>query len=240
MKPNRFIVAAVVLLGLAAGGARLLGQGGDIRPVTVGQPMPSFSLPTFQGGTFDLSGLKGKNVLLIFPRGFAAEGRWCTIDNYKYAEIVDLEKTSEIRKKYNLEIVFVFPYAKDVVAQWVDANPEQLVKIKDWKNPADPSKLDDTGKARMQRWRTSYPKDFGMEKGKVPLPFPILIDADRKVSKGLGLFATEWGGSKVDQNITSVFIVDKQGICQFKYVGQSTTDRPEYNVLFKTFDQLNK
>lgn len=240
MKPNRFIVAAVVLLGLAAGGARLLGQGGDIRPVTVGQPMPGFSLPTFQGGTFDLAGLKGKNVLLIFPRGFAAEGRWCTIDNYKYAEIVDLEKTSEIRKKYNLEIVFVFPYAKDVVAQWVDANPEQLVKIKDWKNPSDPSKLDDTGKARMQRWRTSYPKDFGMEKGKVPLPFPILIDTDRKVSKGLGLFATEWGGSKVDQNITSVFIVDKQGICQFKYVGQSTTDRPEYNVLFKTFDQLNK
>jgi peroxiredoxin len=240
MKTPRYILAVIVILVLAAGGARLLGQGGDIRPVTVGQPMPNLSLPTFQGGTFDLAGLKGKNVLIIFPRGFAAEGRWCTIDNYKYAEIVDLEKTSEIRKKYNMEIVYIFPYAKDVVAQWVDANPEQLVKIKDWKNPADPSKLDDQGKARMARWRTSYPKDFGMEKGKVPLPFPILIDVDRKVSKGLGLFATEWGGSKVDQNITSVFIVDKQGICQFKYVGQSTTDRPEYNVLFKTLDQLNK
>ena len=122
----------------------------------------------------------------------------------------------------------------------MDTNPDQLVKIKDWKNPADPSKLDDAGRARMLRWRTNYPKDFGMEKGKVPLPFPILIDADRKVSKGLGLFATEWGGSKVDQNITSVFIVDKQGLCQFKYVGQSTTDRPEYDVLFKTLAQLNK
>lgn len=240
MKTPRFFAAVVVILALAAGGAGLRGQGGDIRPVTVGQPMPNFSLPTFQGGTFDLAGLKGKNVLLVFPRGFAAEGRWCTIDNYKYAEIIDLEKTSEIRKKYNMEIVYIFPYAKDVVAQWVDTNPEQLVKIKDWKNPADPSKLDDQGKARMERWRTSYPKDFGMEKGKVPMPFPILIDADRKVSKGLGLFATDWGGSKVDQNITSVFIVDKQGICQFKYVGQSTTDRPEYAVLFKTLDQLNK
>ena len=85
-----------------------------------------------------------------------------------------------------------------------------------------------------------FPKDLSLEKGSVPTPFPLLIDADRKVSKGLGLFATEWGGSKVDQCITSVFIVDKKGICQFKYVGQSTTDRPEYEVLFKTLDQLNK
>ena len=240
MKKLRYFSAVFVVPALILGGALLRGQGGEIRPVTLGQPMPNFSLPTFQGGTFDLAGLKGKNVLLVFPRGFAAEGRWCTIDNYKYAEIVDLEKTSEIRRKYNMEIVYIFPYAKDIVAQWVDANPEQLVKIKDWKNPADPSKLDDQGKARMERWRTSYPKNFGMEKGKVPLPFPILIDADRKVSKGLGLFATEWGGSKVDQNITSVFLVDKQGICQFKYVGQSTTDRPEYAVLFKTLEQMNK
>jgi len=240
MKSLRYLTAVFAVSVLILGGVLLRGQGGEIRPVTLGQPMPSFSLPTFQGGTFDLAGLKGKNVLLVFPRGFAAEGRWCTIDNYKYAEIVDLEKTSEIRRKYNMEIVYIFPYAKDIVAQWVDANPEQLVKIKDWKNPADPSKLDDQGKARMERWRTSYPKNFGMEKGKVPLPFPILIDADRKVSKGLGLFATEWGGSKVDQNITSVFLVDKQGICQFKYVGQSTTDRPEYAVLFKTLEQMNK
>jgi peroxiredoxin len=232
--------AAAAALALAFGGALLFGQAAEIKPVTIGRPMPAFSLPTFQGGTFDLAGLKGKNVMLIFPRGFAAEGRWCTIDNYKYAEIVDLDKTADIRKKYNVEIVFVFPYARDVVAQWVDDNPEQLVKIKDLKNPADPSKLDDQAKARMERWRTSYPKNLGMEKGKVPLPFPILIDADRKLSKGLGLFATEWGGSKVDQNMTSVFVVDKKGLLQFKYIGQSTVDRPEYDTLFKILDQLNR
>ena len=215
-------------------------QSPDIKPVTVGQPMPDITLPTFQGGTFALSALKGKNILFIFPRGFAAEARWCTIDNYKYAELVDLEKAADIRKKYNIEVVFVFPYGPEVVKQWVEANPEQLEKIKGWKNPADPTKLDEQGKARMERWRTSYPKEFSMEKGKVPLPFPLLIDADRKVSKGLGLFATEWGGSKVDQCITSVFIVDKKGILQFKYIGQNTTDRPEYDFLFKTLERINR
>jgi alkyl hydroperoxide reductase subunit AhpC len=104
------------------------------------------------------------------------------------------------------------------------------------KNPPDPAKLGDQGKARMERWRTSYPIEFNMDKGKVPL----LIDADRKVSKGLGLFATEWGESKVDQCITSVFIVDKKGIVQFKYIGQNTTDRPEYEFLFKTLARINK
>jgi len=231
---------AAVAGALAVGGALLFGQAADIRPVTIGQPMPAVSLPTFQGATFDLAALKGRNVMFIFPRGFAAEGRWCTIDNYKYAEIVDLDKTAGIRKKYDVEIVFVFPYARDIVAKWVEDNPDQLAKIKDWKHPADPSKLDDAGRTRMERWRTAYPKELAMEKGQVPLPFPILIDAERKLSKGLGLFATEWGGSKVDQNMTSVFIVDKKGVLQFKYIGQSTVDRPEYDVLFKTLEQLNR
>jgi peroxiredoxin len=233
---------AIILLAFAlvVSAALLLAQAGDIRPVTIGQTMPDITLPIYQGGEFSLSSLKGKNVLLVFPRGFAAEARWCTIDNYKYAELVDFEKSAAIRKKYDVEIVFVFPYASDVVKKWVEDNPDQLEKIKGWKNPPDPSQLDAQGKARMERWRTAYPKEFSMEKGKVPLPFPLLIDADRKVSKGLGLFATEWGGSKVDQCITSVFIVDKKGICQFKYIGQSTTDRPEYDILFKTLDKLNK
>ncbi|MGA2587109.1 MAG: redoxin domain-containing protein [Candidatus Aminicenantales bacterium] len=240
MKRNHMIAAGLIAVFLAAAGTFLFSQADEIKPVTIGRPMPDFALPTYQGGTFALSSLKGKNVMLIFPRGFAGEARWCTIDNYKYAELVDLEKTSEIRKKYDVEIVLVFPYAADVVKKWVEDNPDQLQKIKEWKHPADPAKLDEQGKARMERWRTSYPKELSLEKGKVPTPFPLLIDADRKVSKGLGLFATEWGGSKVDQCITSVFIVDKKGICQFKYIGQSTTDRPEYEVLFQTLERLNR
>jgi len=239
---NKRIIGIIGLTLLLAAWAvpLLMSQAAEIRPVTVGQPMPDITLPTLQGGTFTLSGLKGKNVLLVFPRGFAAEARWCTIDNYKYAELVDLEKSAEIRKKYDVEVVFVFPYAADVVKQWVESNPDQLDKIKGWKNPPDPDKLDEPGKAQMLRRREMFPKNLSLEKGQVPTPFPLLIDGDRKVSKGLGLFTVEWGGSKVDQCITSVFIVDKRGICQFKYVGQSTTDRPEYAILFKTLDQLNK
>ena len=240
MKKTALFASGFVALTLFLAGAFLPAQSGDIRPVTIGRPMPDFTLPVFQGGTFTLSGLKGRNVLLIFPRGFAAEARWCTIDNYKYAELLDLEKSAEIRKKYDVEVVFVFPYAADIVKQWVESNPDQLDKIKGWKNPPEPDKLDEQGKVQMLRRREMFPKDLSLEKGRVPTPFPLLVDADRTVSKGLGLFTTEWGGSKVDQCITSVFIVDKKGICQFKYVGQSTTDRPEYAILFKELDQLNK
>ena len=240
MKKTPVFVIGLAGLSLALAGALLYSQSAEIKPVTIGQAMPDFTLPTYQGGMFTLSSLKGKNVMLIFPRGFAAEARWCTIDNYKYAELVDLEKSAEIRKKYDVEVVFVFPYAADVVKQWVDSNPDQLDKIKGWKNPPDPDKLDEQGKTQMLRRREMFPKDLSLEKGRVPTPFPLLIDGDRKVSKGLGLFTTEWGGSKVDQCITSVFLVDKRGICQFKYVGQSTADRPAYAILFKTLDQLNK
>ena len=240
MKKAVIVVAAVAAVSLLLPEPALYAQSGDIRPVTIGRPMPDFTLPAYQGGTVSLSELKGRNVMLIFPRGFAAEARWCTIDNYKYAELVDLEKSAEIRKRYDVEVLFVFPYAADVVKQWVESNPGQLEKIKSWKNPPDQDKLDEPGKIQMLRRREMFPKDLSLEPGKVPTPFPLLIDADRKVSKGLGLFATEWGGSKVDQCITSVFLVDKKGVCQFKYVGQSTTDRPEYAILFKTLEQMNK
>jgi len=43
--------------------------------------MLDFTLPAYQGGTVTLSALKGKNVMIIFPRGYAAENYWCTICN---------------------------------------------------------------------------------------------------------------------------------------------------------------
>jgi peroxiredoxin len=94
------------------------------------EPMPDFTLPSFQGGSVTLSSLKGKNVLIVFPRGFAAEGRWCTICNYKYAELVDMEKAEQLREKFDLEILYIFPYGKETVRQWLDVLPEQLDKIK--------------------------------------------------------------------------------------------------------------
>jgi peroxiredoxin len=199
-------------------------------PVTLEEPMPDFTLPVYQGGEIKLSDLRGKNVMIIFPRGYAAPGAWCTICDYKYAELVDLEKTAQIRKKYDLEILFVLPYDRETIKAWLDALPGQLEKIRLTKNPPDPTKLDEKAKATMERYRKLFPKDLTVPKGETPVPISILIDGDRKVSKGLDLFRTEWG-SKVDQNVPTTFIIDRNGVVRFKYFSQNTADRPSYEYL---------
>jgi peroxiredoxin len=208
-------------------------------PAIVGQPMPDFTLPVYQGGTLTLSSLRGKNVLILFPRGYAAENYWCTICNYRYVELAELEKAQKIREKYNVEVLVVFPYAHDVVKLWLEALPGQLESVRNTKNPADPSKLDDRGKARMERFRQLFPADYSLAKGEILAPFPILVDGERTLSTKLDLFRTEWGGGKVDQNIPSVYIVDANGVLQFKYLGQNTVDRPGYDYLMKVLEVIN-
>jgi peroxiredoxin len=211
----------------------------EFKPAIIEQPMSDFTLPVYQGGTATISQFKGKNVMIIFPRGYAAKDYWCTICNYRYVELAEFEKAQQIRKKYNVEILVVFPYSQDIVKSWIEALPDQLEKIRVAKNPPDQDKLDEAGKRRMARSRQFYPKDFSLKKGEILDPFPILVDADRTVSKGLGLFQTEWNGGKVDQNIPSVYILDKNGVLLFKYMGQNTTDRPSYDYLFKVLDVIN-
>ena len=70
------LASAMLFLSLPA-----WSQEPEVKPALLEAPMPDFTLPTFQGGSMTLSSLKGKNVLIVFPRGFAAEGRWCTICN---------------------------------------------------------------------------------------------------------------------------------------------------------------
>jgi peroxiredoxin len=211
-----------------------------IRPVLLGQPMPDFSLPSYQGQMVRLADFKGKNIMLIFPRGFAAPERWCTICHYKYVELVELEKANEIRKKYNLEIIFVFPYSREIVKQWLEVLPDQMMKIKNWKYPENVDQLDEKGKQSMERYRRIFPKDFAVDRENIPLPFPILIDADHSVSSGLGLFTTNWGGSQVEQNMPAVYLIDEQGILKFKYIGQNTLDRPEYDYLLKILEMIKE
>ena len=209
------------------------------QPAIVGQPMADFTLPVYQGGTLSLSSLRGRNVLILFPRGYAAENYWCTICNYRYVELTELEKAQKIQEKYNVKILVVFPYTQDVVKMWLEALPGQLETIRSNKNPADPSKLDERGKARMERSRQIYPNDYSLEKGTILDPFPILVDGERTLSKKLDLFRNEWSGSKVDQNIPSVYIIDAEGILQFKYLGQNTLDRPGYDYLMKVLEVIN-
>jgi peroxiredoxin len=230
----RFLKGIFIILLLIA--VQLFAQTSEIRPVSVGQPMPDFTLPVYQGAELALSQLKGKNVMILFPRGLAGEDHWCHICNYQYAELLELEEKKNIREKVNLEILYVLPYDKDMVAQWIDKFPEQLGDIEGWKNPADPDNLDEAAKRRLGFAKIYFPKSYVFEKGKVPTPFPILVDGDRTVSKGLGIFTEEWGRSKIDQNIPTVFLIDKEGIVRFKYFSQNTFDRPGFDYLLKILD----
>ena len=209
------------------------------QPAVVGQPMADFTLPVYQGGSLTLSSLRGKNVLILFPRGWAAENYWCTICNYRYVELAELEKAKKIQEKYNVEILVVFPYPRDVVKAWLEALPAQLETVRATKNPADPSKLDDKAKTRMERFRQLFPEDYSLEMGAILAPFPILVDGEQTLSKRLDLFRKEWGGGKVDQNIPSVYIIDADGVLQFKYLGQNTVDRPSYDYLLKVLEVIN-
>ena len=251
-KRSALLIAAPLVLSAAAIFIWLEGGAGAVtaavqaqptavrpNPVVVGQSMPDFTLPVYQGGTLTLSSLRGKNVLLLFPRGYAAENYWCTICNYKYVELTELEKAGQIRKKYNLEILVVFPYGHETVTAWLEALPGQLESIRNTKNPAEPDKLDDAARRRMEGWRSMFPADYTLEKDEALAPFPILVDGERKLSMSLGLFQTEWGGRKVDQNIPSVYVVDAEGILQFKYLGQNTMDRPGYDYLLKVLEVVN-
>jgi len=238
---NKTLAVTILLIGfLTLSGllsANLLGQTpAAVKIALLGQPMPDFTLPAYQGGEIKLSELKGRNVMLIFPRGYAAPDRWCTICDYKYLELVELENRQKIRKKHNLEIIFVFPYAKEVVKKWLDDLPGQIDKIKNWKYPENYQALDEKGRQSVERYRHLFPKDLVLKPGEVPTPFPILIDSERQVSTGLALFTTNWNGSQVEQNIPAVYLIDAQGILRFKYVGQNTVDRPEYDYLLKMIE----
>jgi peroxiredoxin len=205
-------------------------QNAEIEPVTVGQPMPDFTLPTYQGEDIAISQLKGKSILLIFPRGKFQPDVWCRMCAYQYADLADIEKENQIRKKHNLEILFVLPYSKEMVEDWVDKFPKKFAEIEEWKNPPNANELTGGRKAWMEETRRVFPKKF---EGKIPMPFPILIDAGAKVSKGLRLFAPDWNNGRGPMNIPAIFIIDKNGILQFKYISQVTFDRPGYEYLSK-------
>ena len=236
-RPAALLLGFIVLLAVAAPPAEA--QAPAIKgPVSVGAPMPDFTLPAYQGGSVSLGALKGKTVILIFPRGYSGPGSWCHICNYQHSELVDYEAREQFRKKANVEVLFVMPYAKEALDDWIDKYPQQLADIEGNKNPPDPQKLDEAGKQRVERARRIYPKTFKVTKGQVPIPFPILIDADRAVSKGLGIFTTEWSGSKVDQNVPTVFVIDPAGVVQFKYFSQNTVDRPNVEHLVKVVNWI--
>ena len=175
--------------------------------------------------------------MLVFPRGRSRTDAWCHICNYQHMELVDYEATNALRQQANLEILFVLPYGRAEVQEWMEAYPQQLQDLEDWKNP-DPTELDDAGQRRMQFARQAFPRTFTATPDRVPGPFPILIDGDRTVSSGLGFFTNEWGGSQAEQNVPAVLIIDPEGVLSFKYISQNTVDRPPLSYLVEVIQHL--
>ncbi|MFC1660370.1 redoxin domain-containing protein [Gemmatimonadota bacterium] len=240
MRKSRCLLAFAVVLALAGlPAADLQAQTGQLSPVTVGSTMPDFTLPTFQGGEVSLSELRGKNVMIVFPRGLSRPGSWCHVCPYQHSELAEYELETGFRARANLEILFVLPYSQQMVGEWIEAYPQLLQDIEDWKNPADPAGLDDAGRARLERVKKTYPKAFPSHQESVPTPFPILVDADRSLSEGLGFFTTDWGGSDAEQNIPTVLIIDATGVLQLKYMSQNTVDRPPLEYLVQVLEVLN-
>jgi alkyl hydroperoxide reductase subunit AhpC len=110
--------------------------------------------------------------------------------------------------------------------------------IEGWKNPPDEENLSERRRAWAQTAREVFPMTFTYEDGDAPVPFPILVDRDREVSQRLRLFTTNWDRSEVEQNIPTIFILDGEGVVQFKYHSQTTFDRPPYDYLFNVIDKL--
>jgi peroxiredoxin len=236
--PEGASLLATLLLGLAPILAAQAPRP-EFKPAIIEQLMPDISLPVYQGGELSLSSLKGKNVIIVVPRFWADVGYYCTICDYQYMNFVNAEQTGRFQEKYNAALVYLFPFGRDEVAKWLTSLPDQMQKIKEAKFPPEPAKLDEKGRARMERWRRFFPQDFTLAPGEVPTPFPILLDAERRVTGALGVFSTNWNGAEVDQGIPSIFIINAKGILMFKYISQTTVDRPSPEYVEKVLEMIN-
>jgi len=234
---SRHSISLLAVALIAGGSLPQTSQLAAQRPVTIGQPLPDFTLPALQGGQITLSSFRGKTVMLVFPRGKSGGG-WCHVCHYQYAELAEFDEQRGMRANHEVEILFVLPYGGEMVQEWADAFPAQLQDIEDWKNPPDQANLDERQRRRMETVRRYYPKRFDYDAGSVRLPFPVLIDADRAISQQLGLFTTNWGGAEVEQNVPTIFILDGEGIVQFKYHSQNTLDRPGPEYLLRVVENL--
>jgi len=142
---NRIRIAMVGLVltcGLAAVPATFA-QVLRVRPGLIERAMPDFSLPSLDGRTVTLSQLKGRNVLLVFPRGRYDDWEWCQLCHYQYAELAELDAAQQFRTRYNVEVLFVLPYAKDVVEKWVTMFTEAMAAVDKWReeSPATADRL---------------------------------------------------------------------------------------------------
>jgi peroxiredoxin len=202
----------------------------------IGEQLKDFSLPAYNDGEFKLSDEKGKNVLLVFPRGYYDKDVWCDICAYEYLDIVDEFHNKGLAEKYNLDLAFVLPYDTNTIKKWLEDLPEVYAELEAGKHQD--TLTNERAKAWVRFANKHYPKTFNIKKGETPQPFRILSDADHQLSERLDIFRKEWRGTNVDQNIPTYILVDKEGKVLFKYISQHTIDRPTSGYLEKIMDAL--
>ncbi len=205
--------------------------------VTVGEPMPDFTLPIYGGGEFKLSEHRGRAVLLIFPRGWVGNS-WCTYCPYQYLELEELEQTQGISKSLNLDIAFVLPYGSDRVKDWIEQFPAAMTNVEATKNPQ-PAPAAGSLQEQYAAWaRGSFPKTFTVTEDAPHSVIPVLVDEQRTLSRMLKIFTGFWDGVTSEQNIATTLIIDKNGVLQFKYIGQMTEDRPSVDFLLDIIKEM--
>ena len=213
-------------------------QNENLFPVTINEKFPDITLLTHGGESIQIADYKGKNVMLIFPRGKVTPEIWCPICHYQYMEMVMAEEINNIRERYNMEIFFILPYSSDSLKVWIDAFPKSLQTINNWKYPEDEANIDENVRAWMEYSREFFPHEFKYTANNFKLKLPVLFDPDRKVSEGLMLFREEWGGTTVAQNVPTIFILDVDGKVKFKYFSQYTNDRTDANYIIKYLEKM--
>lgn len=202
----------------------------------IDEPLKDFSLPIYNGGEFKLSDETGKNLLLIFPRGYYDKDIWCDICAYEYLDLVKEFYNKHRAEKYNLDLVFILPYDTTTIRKWLEDLPEVYSGLEAGKHLAD-TLTNEKSMIWVHFANKHYPKTFKVQKGETPQPYRILSDADHQLSERLDIFRTEWGGTNVDQNMPTFILLDTKGIVRFKYISQHTIDRPSSGYLFKIMDE---
>lgn len=204
----------------------------------IGEKLKDFQLPSYQGEVFQLSKNLGKNILLVFPRGYYDQDTWCDICAYEYLDLVEEFSDKKLANKYDLEVIVILPYSIQVIEKWLSDIPEVYESLEAGKHLSDT-----TTNERARTWarfaNEHYPKTFNIKKGDTPNPFLILSDQNHELSERLDIFRTEWWGTKVDQNIPTIILLDKTGKVVFKYISQHTIDRPTTNYLIKVMSLLS-
>jgi peroxiredoxin len=216
----------------------IFAQNDNVFPVTINEQFPDITLQSVDGKAVRVSDYRGKKVMLLFPRGKVTEEVWCPICHYQYLEMMFIEESENIKNKYNLEILFVLPYSSDSLASWINAIPASLQAINNWKYPQDEDNINENTRMWMEYSREFYPHSFDFNSDNFTQGLPILFDPERKVSEGLMLFREEWGGTKVPQNVPTIFILDEDGKVKYKYFSQSAKDRPDSKYIVKYLEKM--